>query len=83
MAESWDSGTRATVQKLPLLATNAGPRDKELWPQRLKEASAEYDGAGNLRRRIALRRMSHLTIATPMRLMNAGTANIDQVHRDE
>lgn len=32
-----DEGTRKTLSKLPLLKTKAGPRDKELWPQRLKE----------------------------------------------
>ena len=38
MAESWDSSTRSTVQKLPLLTVRAGPRDaKEEWEKRLKE----------------------------------------------
>jgi len=37
MAESWDSGTRDTVKKIPLLKTKAGPREKEAWGQRLKE----------------------------------------------
>ena len=37
MAESWDSTTRATVQKIPLLTVKAGPREKEEWPKRLKE----------------------------------------------
>jgi ufm1-conjugating enzyme 1 len=37
MAESWDPNTRATVQKIPLLTINAGPRDKEGWQNRLKE----------------------------------------------
>lgn len=32
-----DEGTRKALSKLPLLKTKAGPRDKELWPQRLKE----------------------------------------------
>ena len=32
-----DEGTRKTLSKIPLLKTKAGPRDKELWPQRLKE----------------------------------------------
>ena len=34
---SWDAGTKATVAKIPLLKTNAGPRDKANWGQRLKE----------------------------------------------
>ncbi|GFV82649.1 ubiquitin-fold modifier-conjugating enzyme 1 [Trichonephila clavipes] len=32
-----DEGTRKTLSKIPLLKTKAGPRDKELWPIRLKE----------------------------------------------
>lgn len=32
-----DEGTRKTLGKIPLLKTKAGPRDKELWPCRLKE----------------------------------------------
>lgn len=32
-----DEGTRATLSNIPLLKTRAGPRDKELWVQRLKE----------------------------------------------
>lgn len=36
MAE-WDSTTRATVQKIPLLTVKAGPRDKDEWQKRLKE----------------------------------------------
>merc|ERR1712070_88039 len=36
MAE-WDEGTKSTVQKIPLLKTKAGPRDKEGWAKRLKE----------------------------------------------
>ena len=36
MAE-WDSTTKATVQKIPLLKVKAGPRDKEDWQNRLKE----------------------------------------------
>lgn len=37
MAESFDSGTKETVKKLPLLTVNAGPRDKEGWEERLKQ----------------------------------------------
>lgn len=38
MAESWDNKTKATVQKIPLLTENAGPRDdKEKWDARLKQ----------------------------------------------
>lgn len=32
-----DEATRRVVAALPLLKTNAGPRDRELWIQRLKE----------------------------------------------
>ncbi|KPP63163.1 ubiquitin-fold modifier-conjugating enzyme 1-like [Scleropages formosus] len=32
-----DEATRKAVSEIPLLKTNAGPRDKELWVQRLKE----------------------------------------------
>lgn len=32
-----DEGTRTTLSNIPLLKTRAGPRDKELWVQRLKE----------------------------------------------
>lgn len=32
-----DDSTRATLSNIPLLKTRAGPRDKELWVQRLKE----------------------------------------------
>lgn len=32
-----DTSTRKTLSSIPLLQTKAGPRDKELWVQRLKE----------------------------------------------
>lgn len=32
-----DEATRKAVSQIPLLKTNAGPRDRPLWPQRLKE----------------------------------------------
>ncbi|KAF5285200.1 hypothetical protein FQR65_LT13315 [Abscondita terminalis] len=32
-----DESTRKTLSNIPLLQTKAGPRDKELWIQRLKE----------------------------------------------
>lgn len=32
-----DESTRKTLSKIPLLQTRAGPRDKDLWVQRLKE----------------------------------------------
>lgn len=32
-----DESTRTTLSNIPLLKTRAGPRDKELWVQRLKE----------------------------------------------
>lgn len=36
MAE-WDTGTKETVKKIPLLSTKAGPREKEGWEKRFKE----------------------------------------------
>ncbi|MCO5612970.1 hypothetical protein L7F22_067243 [Adiantum nelumboides] len=35
--EGWDTNTKSTVTKIPLLSTRAGPRDGQLWTQRLKE----------------------------------------------
>uniref|UniRef100_A0A3B4WDN6 Ubiquitin-fold modifier-conjugating enzyme 1 n=1 Tax=Seriola lalandi dorsalis TaxID=1841481 RepID=A0A3B4WDN6_SERLL len=32
-----DEATRRAVSQIPLLKTQAGPRDRTLWPQRLKE----------------------------------------------
>lgn len=32
-----DANTRKTLGSIPLLKTKAGPRDKELWVERLKE----------------------------------------------
>uniref|UniRef100_A0A8C1IR56 Ubiquitin-fold modifier-conjugating enzyme 1 n=1 Tax=Cyprinus carpio TaxID=7962 RepID=A0A8C1IR56_CYPCA len=32
-----DEATRKTVSEIPVLKTNSGPRDKELWVQRLRE----------------------------------------------
>ena len=32
-----DAATRKTLSNIPLLKTKAGPRDKDLWPSRLKE----------------------------------------------
>lgn len=32
-----DEGTRKTLSSIPLLQTRAGPRDKDIWVQRLKE----------------------------------------------
>uniref|UniRef100_A0A8D8FD90 Ubiquitin-fold modifier-conjugating enzyme 1 n=1 Tax=Culex pipiens TaxID=7175 RepID=A0A8D8FD90_CULPI len=32
-----DEGTRKTLSSIPLLQTKAGPREKDLWVQRLKE----------------------------------------------
>lgn len=32
-----DEATKKSLSSIPLLTTKAGPRDKELWPQRLKE----------------------------------------------
>lgn len=42
MAESFDSGTKATVQKLPLLTVAAGPREKDKWPDRLKQVRGSH-----------------------------------------
>lgn len=36
-----DASTKKTLSDIPLLQTKAGPREKELWVQRLKE---EYTG---------------------------------------
>ena len=35
--EMADEATRRVVSEIPVLKTNAGPRDRELWVQRLKE----------------------------------------------
>ena len=35
-----DEMTKKTVAKIPLLKTNAGPKDGDLWVQRLKEEYA-------------------------------------------
>ena len=32
-----DEATKKTLAAIPLLRTNAGPRDGDLWPTRLKE----------------------------------------------
>lgn len=32
-----DAATRKSLSSIPLLTTKAGPRDKELWPTRVKE----------------------------------------------
>ena len=32
-----DDNTRKTLSSIPLLQTRAGPREKDLWVQRLKE----------------------------------------------
>ncbi|KAJ6642761.1 Ubiquitin-fold modifier-conjugating enzyme 1 [Pseudolycoriella hygida] len=37
LTEMVDESTRTTLSNIPLLKTRAGPRDKELWVQRLKE----------------------------------------------
>ncbi len=36
-----DKVTKKTLSNIPLMKTNAGPRDKDAWVQRLKE---EYRG---------------------------------------
>ena len=35
--EGWDSTTKETVKKIPLLTVKAGPRDGEMWIKRVKE----------------------------------------------
>ena len=40
MADAFGSSTVQTVQKIPLLTINAGPRDKEGWEGRLKQVHA-------------------------------------------
>lgn len=32
-----DDKTKKTLSAIPLMKTKAGPRDKDAWPQRLKE----------------------------------------------
>lgn len=48
-----DEATRRVVSEIPVLKTNAGPRDRELWVQRLKE---EYQSL--IRVSLLLRRRS-------------------------
>lgn len=36
-----DAATKKSLAKIPLMKTKAGPREKEIWVQRLKE---EYKG---------------------------------------
>ena len=47
-----DSGTKKALAQIPLLKTKAGPRDGDLWVQRLRE---EYQSlikvTGSIRRR--------------------------------
>lgn len=40
MAAPLDESTKKSLQKIPLMKTNAGPRDADLWLERLKE---EYE----------------------------------------
>ena len=35
--DCWDTSTKSTVQKIPLLTVKAGPREGEAWKKRLKE----------------------------------------------
>lgn len=42
-----DDGTRKTLSNIPLLKTKAGPRDKELWVNRLKEEYQSLIKVGN------------------------------------
>ena len=41
MADAFGSSTVQTVQKIPLLTINAGPRDKEGWEGRLKQVHGD------------------------------------------
>ncbi len=43
-----DEVTKKTLAKIPLLKTKAGPRDGELWVQRLKE---EYQSLIKVKRK--------------------------------
>lgn len=56
-----DEATRRVVADIPLLKTKAGPRDEQLWVQRLKEefqalikvSGAACHGLGRLRGTVA------------------------------
>lgn len=53
-----DEGTRTTLSNIPLLKTRAGPRDKELWVQRLKE---EYQAMIKVTNPRLLKRLNDVT----------------------
>lgn len=57
-----DVGTKKTLAKIPLLKTKAGPRDGELWVQRLKE---EYQSLISVKYRYALT-LNCITFVTNM-----------------
>lgn len=50
-----DEATRRVVSEIPVLKTNAGPRDRELWVQRLKE---EYQALIRVSRATAANRVA-------------------------
>jgi len=55
--DTWDNSTKATVQKIPLLTVNAGPRDGDKWKSRLKEeftVRVPDQSASTTRRRLHL-----------------------------
>jgi hypothetical protein len=77
MAE-WDSTTKATVQKIPLLTVKAGPRDKDDWSKRLKEVR-------NATKTCQLLKFPpQLSISPPPLslsfLISTGTASINKIH---
>lgn len=47
-----DEGTRKTLSNIPLLQTRSGPRDKDIWVQRLKE---EYQALIKVKQKHSLR----------------------------
>lgn len=44
-----DESTKKTLSNIPLLQTKAGPRDKDVWVQRLKE---EYQALIKVRNKV-------------------------------
>lgn len=55
-----DDATKKSLSSIPLLTVKAGPRDKELWPQRLKE---EYQSLIKVRRSLYLQLLHILTLS--------------------
>ena len=83
MAEAWDSRTRDTIKRIPMLTEKAGPRDKEGWQNRLKQVRAEpfsasVNGAGT---RPAHRNSPGSTAATALCAVDAVSIAQTQLHR--